>query len=684
MAMSSEERRRRMHRAVGGSGSEKTARRPRKSYEELMDGIPELTAEEQQEASYERAARRVSSSRDLFGVMDQEESQSDTNIFEENASARASRRRSAEGTGRYSREDSFESPRRRRPAEAAEEDLFGLSEEEDGNAFESRRSAREESAASERVSRRRRSGSEAEERRSSRSLRSADGESLEGSRRSARSSRTERSARSREDGPGEGGGFDPRIIIMAVCVLIALLLLIFGIRAFAKRGAAKASSRAAESESQSVAESIEASIEESIEAEPETEAPDSVLKRASLMAAQYDYDGAIELLKTETDYDNNEEAQMAVAEYEEIKGTLVRQNVKEITHVFFHILMPDPSNALDESRWGKQAGGYNSLMTTVDEFNKMLQSFYDKGYVLVRIHDMAHIEKQADGTEKMVEGDIMLPPGKKAMVMSEDDVCYYEYMVGAAFADKMLVGEDGRPTTHIVKTDGTEDIGAYDLVPILDKFIDEHPDFSYKGGKAILAFTGYNGILGYRTDETYDPSFDKNAVGYGSAMTPNPNIEADRAEAVKVLKALVADGYELSSHSWGHRDMGAIEMSSFKTDCNRWEKNVNSLIKEATGEPCDIMIYPKGADVADWHGYSHSNERFDYMYKLGFRYFCNVDSSQYWVQVGDDYLRQGRRALDGLNMWLDIDGGKNRMSDLFDNVSEIFDPARPTPVPGYF
>ena len=40
--------------------------------------------------------------------------------------------------------------------------------------------------------------------------------------------------------------------------------------------------------------------------------------------------------------------------------------------------------------------------------------------------------------------------------------------------------------------------------PLLQDFIDEHPDFSYKGAKAVIAFTGYNGILGYRTAASYN------------------------------------------------------------------------------------------------------------------------------------------------------------------------------------
>ncbi len=460
------------------------------------------------------------------------------------------------------------------------------------------------------------------------------------------------------------------LLIAAVAVIIALL---FGIKNLAAGGG-----KNKPAEPETTAEPVASETQE--ETTPaETEPVRDYLGEAKLMFAQYDYDGAMELLKSMPDYESNTEAKDLVAKCEEIKPTLVEQDIHEITHVFFHILTVDPENSFDENRWGKQAGGYNSLMTTIDEFKKMMQEMYDKGFVLVSLHDLATFTDNADGTVTATKGSIMLPPGKKAFVMSEDDVCYYEYMVGAGYADKMIIGEDGRPTLHYTDKDGNEFVGDYDLLGVLDTFIDEHPDFSYHGHKACLVFTGYNGILGYRTDESYDP----NSEYYDPDLEQGHDVEAERREAVEVLKAIIADGYDVGSHSWGHRDLGQIEYDRFKRDCDRWERNVAPLIREALGKQPDIIIYPKGADVADWHGYSHSNERFDYMHKLGFRYFCNVDSNQYWVQFGDDYLRQGRRALDGYNMWNDIANGYHRLSDLFDNVSDIFDPARPTPVPPY-
>ena len=424
-------------------------------------------------------------------------------------------------------------------------------------------------------------------------------------------------------------------------------------------------------------DSSEEDADASASQETEADALSAALSDADRLAAMYDYDGAIARLNENPELAAAPEAQEAAAQYEQVKTTLVRQDILTIPHIFFHILVVDTENAFDRSKWGKQADGYNSLMTTIPEFKKMLDVLYNDGFVLVGLHDMAEMQQQPDGSMKMVEKDIMLPEGKKALVMSEDDVCYYEYMEGAGFASRMIVGEDGRPTCVYTDSGGNEQTGAFDLVPILDEFIDEHPDFSYQGAKAILAFTGYNGILGYRTDETYDP----NSPNYDSEKTANPNIEADRETVRQVVKALKDDGYELASHSWGHRDMGAISFEHLKKDTDRWDQNVN---QELLNGECDIIIYPKGADVGDWHAYTHDNEKFDYLWNKGFRYFCNVDAAHpHWVQKGEDSLRQGRRPLDGLALWNDIANGKNRLSDLFPDVSAIFDSSRPTPVPEY-
>lgn len=386
----------------------------------------------------------------------------------------------------------------------------------------------------------------------------------------------------------------------------------------------------------------------------------ALLEKAGRIAAGYDYDQAVQLLKSDPLYGTDTKIDDAINDYNQIKSTLVPYDINKVTHIFFHSLIVDKSKAFDGD---SKQNGYNQMMATKDEFLKILQSMYDRGYVLVKIHDMAYEATDENGKTYFKKGQIMLPEGKKAFVMSQDDVNYYEYMEGDGFASRMIIGEDGKPTTEMKMDDQSVAVGDYDLVPILENFIEEHPDFSYKGARAIIALTGYNGILGYRTAASYSSS---------------PTYEQDRKDAAAVAQSLRDNGWELASHSWGHRHMGSIKYKDFVTDTDKWETEVESLIG-----PTDIILYPFGDDIGDWHPYSDTNERFNYLKSKGFRYFCNVDSSKYWVQLGSDYLRQGRRDVDGYRMYNDLiepDSSKQRLNDLFD-VAEVFDKDRPTPVP---
>ena len=76
------------------------------------------------------------------------------------------------------------------------------------------------------------------------------------------------------------------------------------------------------------------------------------------------------------------------------------------------------------------------------------------------------------------------------------------------------------------------------------------------------------------------------------------------------------------------------------------------------------------------------NEKFKKLWDVGFRYFCNVDSTQYWLQYGSNYMRQGRRNMDGQMMFKQmVYPEKVLTSDLFD-VYDVFDRRRPLPVNG--
>lgn len=396
------------------------------------------------------------------------------------------------------------------------------------------------------------------------------------------------------------------------------------------------------------------------------------ISQADRVAAGYDYDRAIQMIQGNEQATADSRGQEAISRYETAKASLVEADPTQITHVFFHSLIMDTSRAFDGDADSK---GYNSVMTTKDEFLKILEAMYEKGYVLVRIHDVAYEQTDENGNTSFVYGKIMLPEGKKPFVMSQDDLCYYDYMLDDGFASRIVIGDDGKPTCEMTLADGTVTRGSYDLVPILEDFIEEHPDFSYRGARAVLAFTGYQGILGYRTASSYSDS---------------PTYEEDRRQAAEVAQCLRDNGWELASHSWGHLQLGvsadnpgafAISDDRFITDTDKWEAEVESLIG-----PTDILLYPFGNDISDFHPYTSENPRFAYLMSKGFRYFCNVDASKpYWMQKGTDHFRMARRNLDGYRLYEDMvqtDPAKKHLSDLFD-AADIFDSARPTPVTWY-
>lgn len=416
---------------------------------------------------------------------------------------------------------------------------------------------------------------------------------------------------------------------------------------------------------------------------------DTVLDTANRYAAMYDYDKAIETIQAVSDYESNEEYTKALEEYDLEKSRLFQWSDNyTITHIFFHTLIVDPAKTFDESLSSKaQVIAYNEAMTTVDEFVKIIQKLYDDGYVLVGLHDVAEMVTQPDGTQVMQMKPIYLPAGKTPFVLSQDDVCYYEYMTGQGFADRFVLDENGKITNEYTLDDGTVIRGSFDVLTILEDFIEAHPDFSYRGARGTIAVTGYNGVFGYRTsDYWYNWNCDyfdaENAEERQSKYYNNENIEADKESAREIANAMKELGWTIASHSWGHIYIGSSSYERVCWDSDMWEREVESIVGDT-----DIIIFAFGEDLDSWQGYAADNQKFQYLKQKGFNYYCNVDaSSEYWIQIGEnkDYFRQARRNLDGTRMWEAVmsytdSSYKNRLSDLFD-ARDIFDSARPTPV----
>ena len=288
-----------------------------------------------------------------------------------------------------------------------------------------------------------------------------------------------------------------------------------------------------------------------------------------------------------------------------------------VEHIFFHPVIAYPQYAFHESPLPEsQRIGLDDWMVTVDEYKKILQNLYDKDYILVAMEDVWSEVTDGSGAH-MVRNTLMLPEGKKPLIISFDDVNYYEYMLEGGFTSKLVVGEDGQiwaecTDPYTKETFLTQDL---DATPILDQFVLEHPDFSLNGAKAIFSLTGYQGILGYRTQNDRDlPAGDPNRPAFDAFR--QSEIEAVRP----VIQRLRETGWTFGSHTWGHINLGSETrtLESVKTDTERWLEEVGSLVG-----PTNILFYPHGArpDGDDWH---KTGPMFQYLQSMGFRVFASV------------------------------------------------------------
>lgn len=347
---------------------------------------------------------------------------------------------------------------------------------------------------------------------------------------------------------------------------------------------------------------------------------------AELLAAQYDYDGAVNVLNEIDGAGGNSEIQAKIAEYREAGDALVELSASEVRHFSFPILKAEADAA---------AEGTSPL--TADQFSRILEELYEKGYVLVDLYDLVEISSDETGNTSFQMGSIWLPEGKKPFVLSQRDVSYPFEKAENGYASGLVLDAAGRLTSEYVRAGGSTVTGNYDVVPCLNAFIEEHPDFCYRGARGTLGLTGYNGILGYRTS-AYLGSEEDNpyAASYGVFDTAE---EAEKCAAI--VEALKKEGWNLASYGYDLVSYGS-ELSLVKPDAEQWQKDVASL----TGGS-DILIFPCETDIGSWSEYTEDNEKYVYLKEQGFRYFCiEAGDNLTWIQVRPDYVRQGIHEID--------------------------------------
>lgn len=290
----------------------------------------------------------------------------------------------------------------------------------------------------------------------------------------------------------------------------------------------------------------------------------------------------------------------------------------KIYHIFFHSLVIYPELAFQNDKKGK---AYRTYMVTQKEFENILLSLYKNQFVLINIHSIYSVSPTGEVSAKA----IYLPRGKKPLILSLDDLSYYTFMKGRGFANKLVLDKKGNVATEVVTPKGKKIVTRDgDVVPILDDFIAKHPDFSINGAKGIIGLTGFEGILGYRTENQNDQNY---------------AIEISGAKVI--VNKLKSSGWEFADHSYSHDTSfttNTINLSSLQTDTEKWKREVESLVGKT-----DIFIGPFGQI------FKQNDARQKYLIAEGFKILCGVGVDLY-LRYYTDHVVMDRANIDGYRL----------------------------------
>jgi len=288
-----------------------------------------------------------------------------------------------------------------------------------------------------------------------------------------------------------------------------------------------------------------------------------------------------------------------------------------LLNIFFHALIARPEIAFR----GNMKEHFMEWFVTAEEYKKILDELYLRDYVLVDINEFYTVT-YTNNVKTVEAKKFLIPQGKKPVVLSIDDLSYYDYYRKNGIVHKLVLDKNGDIAAWTNTPSGGEISYDLDIITITEDFIKKHPDFSIRGAKGIIALTGFEGVLGYRTQG------DKSKTrGYQNEIE----------NAVTIANKLKELGWRFASHGYRHLNMPKVSMSSFSNDNKLWDKEVKPIVGET-----DLYVYPYGAAL------EKIEERHKALRDMDFNLFFGVGSG-YGYRIGpkSEYIYLPRMNIDG-------------------------------------
>jgi len=284
-----------------------------------------------------------------------------------------------------------------------------------------------------------------------------------------------------------------------------------------------------------------------------------------------------------------------------------------VEQLFVHPLVLRPALAFTNDTLGQ---GFEHYFVTAQEFRRILDQLWRNKWTLV-------------DARRVAANDVLVPRGRKPLVLQEDDANYYRYFAGRGLAQRLVLNGD----TVEAEYDGR--LTTDDVVPLVDAMVAAHPEFSADGAKGLIAETAYEGFFGEH--DLTDP--------------------AAQARVRALADRLRATGWVIASHTYGHIDLSRDSLAIVERDTARWLAAARGLLG-----PVDVLVYPFGARP--------TAAGRDLLARAGFTTQYDIDITARRA-VEDGVVLMSRRHIDGYAF-----DNPRGVAQFFD-VATVRDPARP-------
>ncbi|MCR4767797.1 MAG: hypothetical protein K5875_07535 [Saccharofermentans sp.] len=307
------------------------------------------------------------------------------------------------------------------------------------------------------------------------------------------------------------------------------------------------------------------------------------------------------------------------------------------------------------------AGRYHSsnlgLYLTTYEFEKILESLYEKGYVLVDPEDMI----EGSDPTFILERNLKVPTGKKPLVVVIENLQYSASAYNCGTCRRLVLNDENQVCGEYVNADGETVVSrTAEAIGILDAFVEKNPDFTYDGAKGVISVSGYEACFGYvvAAGEIEARNMALSAANLPQIDVTNDDIDYSREKVTEIVNVLADNGWKFASCTYSYiEDCRNTEKAVLKEDTEKWLDQIGSLFGDV-----HMLVYPNGNYIFG------TDDRAVYYKNQGFRIFIGSAPKPYHI-YGDNYLYLDRSMMSYNTL------NRKSYEELFD-YTKVVDPVR--------